>query len=675
VARSRQRSARPSRTDGTARAAAPTADHPSSPWHLLRLFAWGIVTLLFLVFTALWLEHRITWYLAVDQFGYLRFANDLLNGSIFHHWVPAEALAPLLPPRTDMLAQTYIWDRGELYSRYAPGFPIILATWITVFGRDAAHFLNPTLFIVLLLTMIAFGWQLHRSLWRGTAAAALLMLCPTFAYLWALTLTRDLSAHVSAFIGLTLLLTRFHPLSRRRVLVGGLFLGFSACIRPDALLYLIPASVIGTWRWAKTTGGWGTLARLAMAGLVGVMIGLSPQLAFNWRTTGNPFLPTQSMELNAVFGEKHLWKQSAVTQPGQMAGLRVGYPSPGWHGGTKRFVQGGGLRIENLPRVLPGNLRKIYNGYGGMLLGAAGLGLVVTMILRPIFAAAMVPYMIVALLFFSCWARPDSRYLLGLWVLFPMFIIEGMVGIADLVRWLWRRQSQEMARGVAVVAAIGLLLGYALFSPSPDNTALPTLTWMIMLLGTAALIGAAIFPGRRIVGLYAPLVMITMTGLAVFQANDGLEHRASFQRPQAERAARVFRKAVRPNAVVITTEDVGRPMENIEYYADIHSLYLTDLKRWRLSVRKTVLRLFVRSLRPYLLLPPSSAAPIVAHLREKGMTVVLVEDIPPARNYDFFVAAPFHRGIPMHLYELSFPAFEDLVKQYDALQSNLEPGR
>ena len=41
---------------------------------------------LFLVFLARAIEARITWYLAVDQFGYLQFAHDLLHGKIFHDW-------------------------------------------------------------------------------------------------------------------------------------------------------------------------------------------------------------------------------------------------------------------------------------------------------------------------------------------------------------------------------------------------------------------------------------------------------------------------------------------------------------------------------------------------------------------------------------------------------------
>jgi len=47
-----------------------------------------------------------------------------------------------------------VWDQGILYSRYAPGFPIILAAWIALFGDPAAHLLNPIIFLVLVLATV-----------------------------------------------------------------------------------------------------------------------------------------------------------------------------------------------------------------------------------------------------------------------------------------------------------------------------------------------------------------------------------------------------------------------------------------------------------------------------------------------------------------------------------------
>src|SRR5262249_15782123 len=121
----------------------------------LVLVWWAIVPIL-PFYTFLALRQRLPWYLAVDQFGYVTFAHDLLHGHVFHDWPPLRGLRAVLAPRTDVLAQTYVLDQGRLYCRYAPGFPIILAAWLAVFGDDWAHYLNPVLFIGLLLMIIAF---------------------------------------------------------------------------------------------------------------------------------------------------------------------------------------------------------------------------------------------------------------------------------------------------------------------------------------------------------------------------------------------------------------------------------------------------------------------------------------------------------------------------------------
>jgi hypothetical protein len=117
---------------------------------------------------------------------------------------------------------------------------------------------------------------------------------------------------------------------------------------------------------------------------------------------------------------------------------------------------------------------------------------------------------------------------------------------------------------------------------------------------------------------------------------------------------------VEPNAIVITTEDVGRPAENIEYYSGVaRAFYLTDLQRWRKSVSAVVIHALLARQRPYLLLPADSTerAKILDELRL--VVVETVADIPPARAMDYFVAAPFHRGLHMKLDRVSYPFLEE----------------
>src|SRR5262245_40577428 len=60
------------------------------------------------------LHEEITWYLGNWQFGYLTFGRDLAHGTVFHHSALLDAIRDLLPERTDVLTQTYIWDHGKV---------------------------------------------------------------------------------------------------------------------------------------------------------------------------------------------------------------------------------------------------------------------------------------------------------------------------------------------------------------------------------------------------------------------------------------------------------------------------------------------------------------------------------------------------------------------------------
>jgi hypothetical protein len=660
-------------------AAARAVDRQPMPWLQPRTMAkwliWGAATFAFFYYTAVGIERQITWYLAVDQFGYLTFAHDLLRGRVFHEWGPMKALEPFFPARTDVLAQTYVYDGGLLYCRYSPGFPILLAGWIGLLGDDRAHYFNPTVYLVLLAVALAFQWRLFRSPWRAAAGTALIALFPTMMHLWGLTLTRDLSAHLFAFTGLFLLLpANGRPLGPWRLLAAGLALGFTIAIRPDAVLYLVPAAcmlAVRCWheRRRHSPGGL-ALATLALG--AGLLAGASPILAYNWAATGNPLLPTQGMELPLL---PALPPPKAKPQPPTPpppadappadADAKVGYPSRGWRGGTFEAVQGGGLRLTNLATTLPGNWRLILSAYTPLLFGVAVWGAVVATVMRPMLAVAAVSYGVTAFLFFSCWPRPDLRYLIGVFVFLPMLIVEGTMGTLDLVRLLWKRRQQELARGLATFAPVVFILGALVLPPRPGSAVPMSLFLVVTLTAGVAAALAAIMPGRRIVALAAPVLMLGLVWCKVSDVDAEAGRRAPFQRAQMLEARANMQKLLEPNAVVITTEEVGRPAENIEYYSGVaDALYVTDLERWRASPRDAALHLITGGKRPYLFIPADQPGKerLLADLRTQ-LTVDLVADITPQRAMAHFVAAPFHRGVRMELYRMSSPVLEDAMRK------------
>ena len=89
----------------------------------------------------MWTVPAETWYLAIDQFGYLTFADDLAHGHALHDWRLLPALKPLLPQDldVDVFAQTYVRHGDALFCRYSPGFPLVLALARLLFGPTAEH--------------------------------------------------------------------------------------------------------------------------------------------------------------------------------------------------------------------------------------------------------------------------------------------------------------------------------------------------------------------------------------------------------------------------------------------------------------------------------------------------------------------------------------------------------
>jgi hypothetical protein len=633
-----------------------TATAPAPPRSArAQTLAWTLAIALLLVVVGINLERKVTWYLAVDQYGYLTFANDLVHGKVFHDWPLLGALGPRLPDRIDVLSQTYVYDRGRVYCRYAPGFPLLLAGWIRVFGANAVHALNPLVFLALLCLALAYQARAGGERWRPLAGTALIVLCPTFLHLWALTLVRDLAAHLAGLAGLFLLLPiagRPEALTPLRAAAAGLAIGYAASIRPDAIIYVVPAMLVAGRQWIRARLAASRIAGALVAGALGLMIGLTPFLGFNYLATGNPLRPTQGMELDSLLPAAP--PQAAAHAPVTDTG-RVGYPSLGWQGGTQYGVQGGGVRLTNFSGTFPGNIALLRGAYGDTLLGFAVLGALLAMILRRALFLTAVPYCVLALVVFSFWSRPDGRYLSGVFVFIPMLIVEGVFGPADLLARMARRVRPAVATsaGIALAAALG---GAALVPPIAPAGALPVLTIVVPLAAALAVLAATLAPDRGAAAWAAPALALGLVALVTGRALSGEQRRATFQRPQMEQARATLAKAVRPGSLIITTEDVGRPAENIDYYSGgANAVYLTDLARWRIGVNEAAFRASRVGITPYLLLPADDPDrdKLFASMRLYRFT--LVADIPAGSAIDYFVAAAFHRGVHMQLYRIDAP--------------------
>ena len=435
----------------------------SSRTALSRWLALGLLGILLFTHWK-WFQGKVTWYLAVDQHGYFAFARDLLRGRLFHPWSPAALLGDKLWPRNDVLAQTYIFDQGHIYSRYAPGFPILIGEW------------------------------------------------------------------------------------------------------------LVPSA------WAAR----------------------------------------------------------------------------GWHGGIWDPVQGGAWDPANLGRVLPLQFQALRLAYGPVLLGLIAWGAIVSCVVhRDLFLLA-VPYSVASLFFFSCWVRPDARYLVGFHLFCAALLVEGVLGTLDLLRRLAGSGNLALARFLGVSFAI-LQLGGTLLA-SRLGPPLGVATWICAGVGAIAAVAATSWPQRRIARFAAPALGLALFALAMKTDYGSMGRNAGVQEPEILRAKATVEAKVPPDAVIITTEDVGRPQENLEIYADRRAIYTTDLQRWQqMRPVEAAFRLLRNGQRVFLLLPtnqPETQGVLDDLPSENVLVVELLETIPPERAKDWFVAAPFHRGVELGLWEV-----------------------
>lgn len=609
-----------------------------------------------LVLVGKWVAERTSWYLAIDQFGYLTFARDLAAGKVFHGWDAERYLAPILPRNfnVDVLAQTYVRsEEGLLHCRYAPGFPLLLAA-VAPFGEGALRSVNLVALLGMLCCLYGVGRRLLGSEWAGLGAALLACLLPTYILLWSISPLRDVPTHLLAFAGLWILAAATSPLGGGRAAVAGLLLGYAVSMRADAVLYGISAAGLA-WLVRPWT------RRTIVAGAAGLLIGVLPVLAYNTITNGNPFRSTQFMEVQQLLSSTKGTASGSAADSWldwlpDVSDVAYAAPTPAAElpMTQERLLQGGGLKLRHLTTTLPENLGKLREVFGdlGLLLIAIGA---VAAFRRPVLLAFAVPYVVVATLFFSLWTRADPRYLMGVVLMGTVLLVEGAATLATL--------AGGRSRGIAV--ALGLVVAVAIVwigagRAAPGTTALPAAT---MAMQGAILVGlvAVAVAGRPTARATVVTVLgVALAGILFWRSAHNLGFRARFQEPEVERARATIASLIELPALVVTRSDIGRPAENINYYTDVDAIYEQEMARWGVEPVAVVNAAVRRGAAAYLLMTPDEVDRWLTSARvRKWFLPELVAQIPASRAQDVFVASPDHRGVPLRLVRIRLrPEFE-----------------
>jgi len=175
---------------------------------------------------------------------------------------------------------------------------------------------------------------------------------------------------------------------------------------------------------------------------------------------------------------------------------------------------------------------------------------------------------------------------------------------------------------------------------------------LAIMIAFSATIRHARISGRRWPAV-ALVALLIATALA--RAAPGWHRRASFQAAEVERARHTIESIIGPGAIVLTTDDIGRPAENIDYYTHAHALYLEDLERWRLKIRRACVTFLAARHDVYLLLPSLSQSGRDAIEQLPPLEVTHVVHVEARDAPSYFVASRFGTQ-PLDIYRVSIPA-------------------
>jgi hypothetical protein len=560
------------------------------------------------------LVRRTTWYLASDQFAFLTFADDLRAGHVFHD--PTDVRLTLAPGRfhpgesADAYFQTYIYRDGLLWSRYPPGFPLLLALAGAVGGEIAAHVLNPALYLALLVLLAWLAREVVRAAapaaaaGAGAAAVWLLLTLPAEVHYWGITVVRDLPAHVLALAALA-------AAWRGRLATAGLLLGLAASARPDVALYGLSLGALALYDRRPL--------RAVAAGAAAFVVGALPLFAYNVLTGGGPLSFTQGMEFRNVLG----------AAGGRPSAVLAAFTPP-------IMVQGGGFRLAHLRDTLPGHATYLARAFGGFLVPAAG-ALAWSTRRAPRMATLLVPYAATAFLFYSCWSHPDPRYLVGvaLWLM-----VLAAAGTAIATGWLARCTPPPRVAGSALAVLLALLAPWTF--ARPPGAALTTLERATAAAAVGVAVAAAIPAAAAPATALAPLApAAALAVVALVRVASATAPPDPMRAPDVARARATLRPLLPPHSLVLVDAGLGRPAENLTHYVGVHAIYPGELRPFRSRPTVAAQNYLRAGRRVFLLLRAGEASPLDP--LPPGLAVHEVARRHGPALYDWFVDP---RGAP-----------------------------
>ncbi|MFH1038186.1 MAG: hypothetical protein V1789_05895 [PVC group bacterium] len=521
------------------------------------------------------------YYVAIgsDQYEVIRFAGALKSGSIFLDHPVFELVKDRAEPGKlySIHYGGYLLRDGRIFCKYAIGYPLILAAFLALFGLSGVFFANFFIYSALLLIIYLLGnlYFSGRPDRRALSLGAALLFFLLIEEVWQLSVTPhgDVASLFCLTAGIYFLVLSFR--GRKvpaigRVMVSGLFLGFSAAIRTPNILMVLPAGLYFLVRLVKGERSLRTGIAL-FAAVISIGIGLSPALYQNHSISGSIFKPPQIHEIHV----------ETVTESAPESGentlirlaRRIGDIL------TKRTS---GWGIGNIHAAIWPMMFHLLVTFGPLfvLLFLSGLvGEWKKDETRLLFFPAIVTFLV----FYSGWVRPLERYLIPL---YPLMTIIIMGAIGSLLSCgdepgPSRRRSLVSLR---ILAAVGLVAGDFLFRCL--NPRYPhRFDWDVQLQYVAVLLTALALlflwyrqTVRRPVRHRLIIFNLALFASVILASSPVLFYKGKlFQLSEARRLRNDLGAVLKPPSIIFATKFLS---QSLDLFTGSHSLRPSDLEQF-----------------------------------------------------------------------------------------------
>lgn len=483
--------------------------------------------------------------LNADSYTYLIYARTLAQGSLFgdagffeifkDHWPEGRSI--------DLHSGLRHMIDGRIYHSIEMGYPLFLAGAMVVAGPGAAYFVNPILFlwliIVFFLTVrLVFFKSSQRELVALLSLLILLLIPPDRLLSSATKIMRDIPPLTFTVTGFYCLLRALRPNRRpgRWLFIGAFFLGLASLIR---FHYLIMALPYFLYLIASLRAGVNKGLKMRAVNIVFALMGLAvfalPVLIRDIMVNGDIFSTARTLLNHLLVGSDPL----KLFSPDHFSSSGLGYLD---------------YLLRNYTPVL-------------LFLGAVGLasGLKIRGLRLLLLPAALLHFLL-----FAFFRYHHSRYLLPIYPVISVLIGYGIIVALNWILSITSRSSSGNLNGRLCRAAGGLLLLYlvffGVFGPAP---VLSTRYAVLLLFSVILMVG----PGsprrwldlrRLVIGL-----LICLTFLLAVRVVPSIIHPHSFNLSDARRLEYEIEKYVPAGSLILSSRYLK---QNIDYYTDCYSL-------------------------------------------------------------------------------------------------------